>query len=32
MPPAEGYFMLYAGDTWLRIMIKDPLKGPGTSG
>jgi hypothetical protein len=31
-PPAEGYFMVRAGDRWQRIMIKDPLKGPGTSG
>jgi hypothetical protein len=31
-PPAEGYFMLRAGDRWQRIMIKDPIKGPGTSG
>jgi hypothetical protein len=31
-PPAEGYFMVRAGDHWQRIMIKDPLKGPGTSG
>jgi hypothetical protein len=32
MPPAEGYFMVHTGDTWLRVMIKDPLKGPGASG
>ena len=31
-PPAEGYFTVRAGDHWQRITIKDPLKGPGTSG
>ena len=31
-PPAEGYFMVHTGNTWQRITIKDPLKGPGTSG
>ena len=30
--PAEGYFMVHTGDTWQRIIIQDPLKGPGTSG
>jgi len=30
--PAEGYFMVRAGNAWQRIIIKDPLKGPGTSG
>ena len=32
MPPAEGYFMVHTGDTWQRLVIQDPLKGPGTSG
>jgi hypothetical protein len=31
-PPAEGYFMLRGGIGWQRIIIQDPLKGPGTSG
>jgi hypothetical protein len=30
--PAEGYFMVHSGNTWQRLTIKDPLKGPGTSG
>ena len=30
--PAEGYFMVHTGNAWRRILIKDPLKGPGTSG
>jgi hypothetical protein len=30
--PAEGYFMVHTGNVWQRITIKDPLKGPGTSG
>jgi hypothetical protein len=30
--PAEGYFMVHTGHTWQRIIIQDPLKGPGTSG
>jgi hypothetical protein len=32
MPPAEGYFMVHTGNTWQRLVIQDPLKGPGTSG
>src|ERR1700733_14564580 len=32
MPPAEGYFMVHTGDTWQRLVIQGPLKGPGTSG
>jgi hypothetical protein len=32
MPPAEGYFMVHTGYVWQRIVIQDPLKGPGTSG
>jgi len=32
MPPAEGYFMVHTGDTWQRLVIQDPIKGPGTSG
>jgi hypothetical protein len=31
-PPAEGYFMVHTGNTWQRLTIKDPLKGPGSSG
>jgi hypothetical protein len=30
--PAEGYFMVHTGNVWQRLTIKDPLKGPGTSG
>ena len=30
--PAEGYFMVHTGDVWRRLEIKDPLKGPGSSG
>ena len=30
--PAEGYFMVRMGNGWQRIIIQDPLKGPGTSG
>ena len=31
-PPAEGYFMIRAGSVWQRIIIDNPLKGPGSSG
>jgi hypothetical protein len=31
-PPAEGYFMVHTGNVWQRLTIRDPLKGPGTSG
>jgi hypothetical protein len=31
-PPAEGYFMVHTGNVWQRLTIKDPFKGPGTSG
>ena len=31
-PPAEGYFMVHTGHTWQRIIIQNPLKGPGASG
>jgi hypothetical protein len=31
-PPAEGYFMVHTGNVWQRIIIQDPMKGPGTSG
>jgi hypothetical protein len=31
-PPTEGYFMIRASNGWQRITIKDPLKGPGSSG
>jgi hypothetical protein len=30
--PAEGYFMVHTGNVWQRLVIQDPLKGPGTSG
>jgi hypothetical protein len=30
--PAEGYFMVHTGNVWQRLTIKDPLKGPGSSG
>jgi hypothetical protein len=30
--PEEGYFMVHRGEVWQRIIIQDPLKGPGTSG
>jgi hypothetical protein len=32
MPPTEGYFMVHTGNTWQRLIIQDPLKGPGSSG
>jgi len=31
-PPAEGFFMIRSGIGWQRIIIQDPLKGPGASG
>jgi hypothetical protein len=31
-PPAEGYFMVRVGNGWQRIIINDPIKGPGSSG
>jgi hypothetical protein len=31
-PPAEGFFMVRTGNVWQRLVIQDPLKGPGTSG
>lgn len=31
-PPAEGYFMVRTGNGWQRIIINDPVKGPGSSG
>jgi hypothetical protein len=30
--PAEGYFMVRTGNGWRRIIIENPIKGPGTSG
>jgi hypothetical protein len=30
--PAEGYFMVHTGNVWQRLVIQDPLKGPGASG
>jgi hypothetical protein len=31
-PPAEGYFMVHTGNRWQRIIINNPVKGPGSSG
>jgi hypothetical protein len=31
-PAAEGFFMVRSGIGWQRIALKDPLKGPGSSG
>jgi hypothetical protein len=31
-PHAEGYLMVRSGIGWQRIIIQDPLKGPGSSG
>jgi hypothetical protein len=31
-PPAEGYFMIRTGNGWHRIIINNPIKGPGSSG
>jgi hypothetical protein len=31
-PPAEGYFMVHTGNVWQRIIINNPIKGPGSSG
>ena len=31
-PPAEGYFMVRGGIGRQRIIIQDPVKGPGASG
>jgi hypothetical protein len=30
--PAEGYFMVHTDNVWQRLTIKDPLKGPATTG
>jgi hypothetical protein len=30
--PAEGYFMVHTGNVRQRLVIQDPLKGPGASG
>jgi hypothetical protein len=30
--PEEGYFMVHRRNVWQRIIIQDPLKGPGSSG
>lgn len=32
MPPAEGYFMVKQGNTWRRLILVDPVKGPGPAG
>jgi hypothetical protein len=31
-PPAEGYFMIRTSNGWQRIIINNPIKGPGTEG
>jgi hypothetical protein len=31
-PPAEGYFMIRNRNGWHRIIIENPIKGPGASG
>jgi hypothetical protein len=31
-PPAEGYFMVRTGNTWQRLVIQEPIKGPSSSG
>ena len=31
-PPAEGYFMIRNRNGWHRVVIENPIKGPGTSG
>jgi hypothetical protein len=30
--PEEGYFMVHRGNVWQRIIINNPIKGPGSSG
>jgi hypothetical protein len=30
--PAEGHFMVHRSNVWQSLTIKEPLKGPGTSG
>lgn len=31
-PPTEGYLMVKRGSGWVRLVIVDPLRGPGASG
>jgi hypothetical protein len=31
-PPAEGYFMVRTGNGWQRLVIVEPVKGPGATG
>ena len=31
-PPAEGYLMVKRASGWVRVVIVDPLRGPGVSG
>jgi hypothetical protein len=31
-PPTEGYFVIRNRNGWHRIVIQNPLKGPGTAG
>ncbi len=32
MPPVSGYFMLKSGSEWTRMVIVEPLRGPGDAG
>lgn len=32
IPPATGYLMVKRGGTWQRLILIEPLKGPGTAG
>ena len=31
-PPANGYFMVKRGGRWVRLVVIEPLKGPGDAG
>jgi hypothetical protein len=31
-PPAEGYFVVKRGRQWRRLVVVEPIKGPGESG
>jgi hypothetical protein len=31
-PPVEGYFMVKRGNAWLRLLVVEPIKGPGSAG
>jgi hypothetical protein len=32
LPPVEGYFMVKQGSTWRRLILVEPVKGPGAAG